>query len=89
MWLPAGVKLTTADAQVDVTAGFNRCIPACCFADADINESVIKKLGGMATNGKLQLQDAGQHDVAKRRAPRHCSTIAASCRLRVNRDRAN
>ena len=64
VWLPAGAKLTTDDNKDDVAAGFSRCTPAGCFAETDIKDSLVKKLRGLTTNGKLQFKDAGEHDVA-------------------------
>jgi invasion protein IalB len=64
VWLPAGVKLATEDKQDDVAASYSRCTPAGCFAETDIKESVIKKLRGLTTNGKLQFKNASEQDVA-------------------------
>ena len=64
VWLAAGIRLTTEDGHNEVTASFTQCIPAGCFAETDIKESVVKVLRKLKTNGKLQFKDAVQHDVA-------------------------
>jgi invasion protein IalB len=64
VWLPANVQLTTGDKDPGLPATYKRCVPAYCFADADIKDDVIRKLRSVTESGKLQFKDANQKDVA-------------------------
>jgi invasion protein IalB len=63
VWLPAGVKLNTADNVAAVTASFDRCIPAGCLAETDITAKTIGALRGLKKNGSLQYKNGGMHEV--------------------------
>jgi invasion protein IalB len=64
VWLPDGAELVTAQKQANVSAKFTRCIPAGCFAEADISATTIKELRSLKKNGKLQFKDARKQLVA-------------------------
>jgi invasion protein IalB len=62
--LLSGVKLIGEGEPADVVANFSHCVPAGCFAVAEVKANVIKKLRALTVNGKLQFKDAGEHEVA-------------------------
>lgn len=64
VWLPSGVKLVADDKDPGVAAGYRRCLPAACLAEAEIKDDVIRKLRVLSDNGKLQFKDAAQQDIA-------------------------
>ncbi|MDC7788864.1 invasion associated locus B family protein [Rhodoplanes sp. TEM] len=64
VWLPSGVKLAADDKDPGIVAGYRRCLPAACLAEAEIRDDVIRKLRALADNGKLQFKDGAQQDVA-------------------------
>lgn len=64
VWLPDGVELVTAQKQANITAKFTRCVPAGCFAEADVSATAVKELRSLQKNGKLQFKDARKQLVA-------------------------
>ena len=64
VWLPDGVKLTTDDKKVSISASFTRCLPVGCFADVEIGKAQIKALSALKKAGKLQFKDAGKQPIA-------------------------
>jgi invasion protein IalB len=64
VWLPAGVKLTSEDKDPGISVVYARCVPAACFAEFDLKDDTIKKFRALTGNGKLQIKDAAQQDVA-------------------------
>ena len=64
VWLPDGVKLTTDDKKLTVSASFTRCLPVGCFADVEIGKAQIKALSALKKAGKLQFKDAGKQPIA-------------------------
>ena len=63
VWLPAGVTLASSDGQTVIASNFTRCIPNGCFAETDINQTVLKKLRAMKEQGSLRFKEATQKDV--------------------------
>jgi invasion protein IalB len=63
IWLPTGIKLS-AGAKDSIAATFKRCIPASCFADADLKDDSIKRLRAVSESGKLEFKDGAQKDVS-------------------------
>jgi invasion protein IalB len=63
VWLPAGIKLITADNVAAVTANFDRCIPAGCLAETDITAKTINTLHGLKKNGTLRYKNGDRNDV--------------------------
>jgi invasion protein IalB len=64
VWLQYGVKLATDDKDLNVTAGFQWCIPARCLADSDVLEGTLKRLSARSEPGRVEYKDALQRDVA-------------------------
>lgn len=64
VWLQAGVTLTSSDGQTAIAGNFTRCIPNGCFAETEINQTVLKKLRTMKEQGSLRFKDATQKDVS-------------------------
>ena len=64
VWLPDGVKLTTDDKKLEISASFTRCLPVGCFADVEISKAQIKELNALKKAGKLQFKDAGKQAIA-------------------------
>jgi invasion protein IalB len=63
VWLQAGVTLASSDGQTAIVSNFTRCLPAGCFAETDINQTVLKKLRAMKDQGSLRFKDGNQKDV--------------------------
>lgn len=57
--LRANVRIQTSDSDPGLTAPFDRCVPAGCFADFDIKEDAIKKFRGATEAGKMTFKNAG------------------------------
>jgi invasion protein IalB len=51
--LAASVRIQVSDADPGVTAPFNTCVPAGCFAEFDLKDDAVKKF--RATNGAGKL----------------------------------
>jgi invasion protein IalB len=64
VWLASGVTLTADDGHGLVAAHFNRCIPAGCIAETDIEKTVIAKMRRLKKNGTLHFKNVNQQDVA-------------------------
>jgi invasion protein IalB len=64
VWLPSAVKLVYDDKEQPLVASFKRCIPAGCFADADLTADLVRKLRARTVNGKFEFKDSGQRDIA-------------------------
>lgn len=64
VWLPDGVKLTTDNKKLEISATFTRCMPIGCFADVEISKAQIKDLRDLKKAGKLQFKDAGKQQIA-------------------------
>lgn len=48
----------------DLTAPFGQCVPSGCFAEIELKDDTIKRLGAMTAPGKFTFADAGGHEVA-------------------------
>jgi len=44
VWLPAGVKFTSAEKEAPLASPFKRCVPAACLADSDLKDDLVRKL---------------------------------------------
>jgi invasion protein IalB len=64
VWLPTGIKLVAGARDPGLSTVFKRCVPAACFADADIKDDTIKKLRAASEAGQILFKDANQKDVA-------------------------
>jgi invasion protein IalB len=64
VWIPAGVRFTYDPKATPLAAAFRWCVPAGCFADLDLKDDMVKRLRGLAAQGRFEFKDAGQRDVA-------------------------
>ena len=64
VWLPTGIALTTPDGQSVIASNFTRCVPGACFAETEVNRSVVQKLRAIRDQGSLRFKDSSQKDVA-------------------------
>jgi invasion protein IalB len=67
--LPVNVSLRTqvairiGDADSGISAPFDRCIPAGCFADFELKDEALKKLYASEGTGKVTFKDSSGTDV--------------------------
>jgi invasion protein IalB len=59
----APVKITIDDKDAGFTTPFRRCVPAGCFAEAELKDDLQKKFRAANETGKMIFRDAGDHDV--------------------------
>jgi len=64
VWLPGGVRLIYADKEQPLATTFQRCVPAGCFAEAELKDDLARKLRTLTENGKLEFKDANQRDAS-------------------------
>jgi invasion protein IalB len=57
-----GVKVQTDDKDPGLLVPFRRCVPAGCFAEADLHEDSLKRFRASIEPGKMTFKDAGEHD---------------------------
>jgi invasion protein IalB len=58
------VRIVTGDTDPGLSAPFAQCVPSGCFAEFEIRDDVIKRLGAISAPGKLTFADAGGHEIA-------------------------
>jgi len=63
VWLPRGAKLVFDSKAPALEATFKRCLPAACFADAELKDNIIKKLRGVTEQGHLDFEDGNRRPV--------------------------
>lgn len=64
VWIPDNVSLVVEEAATTVKANFTRCIPIGCFAEADLKDDIVAKLGKADKGGRLEFADAGRQKIA-------------------------
>jgi invasion protein IalB len=57
-----GVRVQTDDKDPGMLVPFRRCIPAGCFAEAELREDSLKRFGASVDAGKMTFKDAGERD---------------------------
>jgi invasion protein IalB len=60
----AGIKIVADTKDPGVTALFRRCVPAGCFAEAELKDDQQGRFRAAADAGKLTYKDAADRDVA-------------------------
>jgi invasion protein IalB len=58
------VRIVTGDADPGLSAPFAQCVPSGCFAEFELKDETIKRLGAIAAPGKLTFADAGGREVS-------------------------
>lgn len=58
------VRIVTGDADPGLNAPFAQCVPSGCFAEFELKDDTIRRLGAISAPGKLTFADAGGHDIA-------------------------
>jgi len=58
------LRIVTGEADAGLTAPFSQCVPSGCFAEFEIRDDTIRRLGAISTPGKLMFADAGGREVA-------------------------
>jgi invasion protein IalB len=58
------VRIVTGDADPGISAPFAQCVPSGCFAEFELRDDTIRRLGAISAPGKLTFADAGGHDIA-------------------------
>ena len=64
VWLRDGVTLAVDDEEATIKASFTRCIPAGCFAEADLKQAAVDKFRQPKKSGRLQFKDAARQKIA-------------------------
>lgn len=64
VWLAGGPRILWDDKQPPLALAFKRCMPAGCFADAEVSDDLLRRLRGRTEPGRLEYKDALQRDVA-------------------------
>jgi invasion protein IalB len=62
VWLPTGIKLTVGAKDPGLLTTFKRCIPAACFAEAEVKDDTIRKFRTATEAGQIQFKDGNQKD---------------------------
>jgi invasion protein IalB len=62
--LRGDVRIQTGDADAGMTAPFDHCVPAGCFAIFDLKADSIKRFRSVTETGKLTFKNANGQDVA-------------------------
>lgn len=62
--LLGGVRLQMGDADPGLEATFNRCVPAGCFAEFELNSNTLKKFGSAGAGAKLTFKNAAGQEVS-------------------------
>jgi invasion protein IalB len=62
---PSSVKVSIdeKDAQ-SLDLSWRKCLPAGCFADAELKDDMLKKLRAQTANGKIQFKDGNGRELA-------------------------
>jgi invasion protein IalB len=63
VWMPSGVKLQVDDKDPGLVAGFTRCIPGGCFADAELKPDTLAKFRASGDEAKMHLLNANQQEM--------------------------
>jgi invasion protein IalB len=58
------VRIATGEAGPGLSAPFAQCLPSGCFAEFELKDETIKRLGVISTPGKLTFADAGGHEIS-------------------------
>jgi invasion protein IalB len=58
------VRIVPSETDPGLTAPFSQCVPAGCFAEIEIKDDAIKRLGAITAPGKLTFADAGGHEIS-------------------------
>lgn len=58
------VHILTGEADPGLSAPFAQCVPSGCFAEFELKDETIKRLGAISTPGKLTFADAGGREIA-------------------------
>ncbi|MBS0248682.1 MAG: invasion associated locus B family protein [Proteobacteria bacterium] len=64
VWIPDNISLVVEESATTIKANFTRCIPAGCFAETDLKDDMIVKLGKVSKGGRLEFSDAGRQKIA-------------------------
>lgn len=64
IWFQDNIALVIDESTTAVKANFTRCIPMGCFAEADLKDDLISKLGKADKGGRLEFSDAGRQKIA-------------------------
>jgi invasion protein IalB len=62
--LAGTMRLQTSNADPGLTAPFDRCVPAGCFAEFAITDDTIRKFRSTTENGRITFKNAAGRDVA-------------------------
>jgi invasion protein IalB len=58
-----GVKVQTDDKDPGLLVPFRRCVPAGCFAEAELREDILKRFRASSDAGKMTFKDAAEREV--------------------------
>jgi invasion protein IalB len=58
-----GVKVQTDDKDPGLLVPFRRCVPAGCFAEAELREDSLKRFRASSDAGKMTFKDAAEREV--------------------------
>ncbi|CAL8981508.1 hypothetical protein RHODGE_RHODGE_02935 [Rhodoplanes serenus] len=64
VWLAVAPRLVLDDKQPPLALGYKRCMPAGCFADAELGDDMLRRLRARTEPGRIEYKDAIQRDVA-------------------------
>jgi invasion protein IalB len=64
IWIPDNIALVIDETTTAVKANFTRCVPVGCFAEADLKDDMIARLGKADKGGRLEFSDAGRQKIA-------------------------
>lgn len=64
IWIQDNIALIVDESTTAVKANFTRCIPMGCFAEADVKDDMIAKLGKADKGGRLEFSDANRQKIA-------------------------
>lgn len=64
VWLAAAPRLALDDKQPPLALAHKRCMPAGCFADAELGDDMLRRLRARTEPGRIEYKDAIQRDVA-------------------------
>ncbi|RAI32442.1 invasion associated locus B family protein [Rhodoplanes serenus] len=64
VWLAAAPRLVLDDKQSPLALAHKRCMPAGCFADAELGDDMLRRLRARTEPGRIEYKDAIQRDVA-------------------------
>jgi len=58
------VRIATGETDPGLSAPFAQCVPSGCFAEFELKDETIKRLGVISAPGKLTFADAGGHEIS-------------------------